>query len=62
MLTRELLFGLNIISLAGFALMGIVMSLARQQQLRFPIAVTLMGAGTLLLFFGLYVAVPATSP
>jgi hypothetical protein len=60
MLTRELLFGLNIISLAGFALMGIVMSLSRQQRLRFPVAVALMGIGTALLFLGLYVAVPAT--
>ena len=60
MLTRELVFGMNIISLAGFVLMGIVMSLSRQRKLRFPIAVTLMGVGTALLFIGLWVVVPAT--
>lgn len=60
MLTRELLFGLNIISLAGFALMGIVMTLTRQRRLRFPVALSLMGIGTALLFLGLYLAAPAT--
>jgi hypothetical protein len=60
MLTRELLFGMNIISLSGFALMGIVLSLTRQQRLRFPVALILMGVGTALLFFGLWVVVPAT--
>ena len=59
MLTRELLFGMNIISLGGFALMGIVLSLTRQQRLRFPVALTLMGVGTVLLFLGLWVVVPA---
>jgi hypothetical protein len=59
MLTRQLLFGLNIISLAGFAVMGIVMSLARQQRLRPPLALTLMGMGTALLLLGLYIGVPA---
>ncbi len=60
MLTRELLFGMNIISLGGFALMGIVLSLTQQRQLRFPLALTLMGIGTALLFLGLYTVVPAT--
>lgn len=60
MLTREFLFGMNIVSLAGFALMAIVLTLTRQRRLRFPVAATLMGVGTALLFLGLYVAVPAT--
>jgi energy-converting hydrogenase Eha subunit H len=59
MLTRELFFGLNIISLAGFAVMGIVMSLARQQRLRAPLALALMGVGTALLLFGFWVGPPA---
>ncbi len=59
MLTREFLFGMNIVSLAGFALMAIAITFSRQQRLRFPVAVALMVAGTALLFLGLYVATPA---
>jgi hypothetical protein len=59
MLTREILFGFNIVSLVGFLLMGIGLTLNRQQKVGVPIAFTLMGMGTVLVFFGLYVAVPA---
>jgi len=62
MLTREFLFGMNIVSLAGFALMGMVLALQRRGQVRFPVAVTLMGAGTALLFLGLYLAPKAAAP
>lgn len=58
MLTKNLPFGLNLISLVGFLLMGIGLTLSRQQRIGFPAAVGLMGAGTALLFVGLYVAVP----
>jgi len=59
MLTKEILFGFNIVSLAGFVLMGIGLTLNRQQKVGVPVAFTLMGVGTALVFFGLYVAVPA---
>ena len=59
MFTKEILYGMNILSLAGFVLMGIGLTLNRQQKVRAPIAFTLMGAGTALVFLGLYVAVPA---
>ena len=60
MLTKEILYGMNILSLVGFVLMGIGLSLNRQQKIGVPIAFGLMGAGTVLVFVGLYVAVPAT--
>jgi hypothetical protein len=39
--------------------MGIGMTLNRQQKIGVPIAFGLMGVGTVLVFGGLYVAVPA---
>jgi hypothetical protein len=59
MLTREILYGLNILSLAGLVLMGIGLTLNRQQKVRMPVAFALMGAGTVLVFLGIYVATPA---
>jgi hypothetical protein len=44
----------------GFVLMGIGLTLNRQQKIGVSIAFGLMGAGTVLVFVGLYVAVPAT--
>jgi hypothetical protein len=58
MLTRNLSFGLNLISLAGFLLMGIGLTLRRQKRLGVGAAVALMGVGTALLFGGIYVAAP----
>jgi hypothetical protein len=59
MFTREILFGMNILTLAGFVLMGVGLALNRQQKVRMSIAVALMGAGTVLVFLGIYVAPPA---
>ena len=59
MLTKEILYGMNILSLAGFLLMGIGLTLNRQQKIGLPIAFALMGAGTVLVFVGLYVVPPA---
>jgi hypothetical protein len=58
MLTKNILFGMNLLSLAGFALMGISLTLQRQGKLGTPAAFGLMAAGTALLFVGLYVADP----
>jgi hypothetical protein len=60
MFTREVLFGMNLLTLAGFLLMGIGLTLNRQQKVRTPVAFALMGVGTVLVFFGLYVATPAS--
>jgi multisubunit Na+/H+ antiporter MnhC subunit len=51
---------MNILTLAGFVLMGVGLTLNRQQRVRVSIAFALMGAGTVLVFVGLYVAAPAT--
>jgi hypothetical protein len=59
MLTKEIFYGLNILSLAGFALMGIGLTANRQQQMQNSVAFALMGAGTTLVFLGLYLATPA---
>ena len=59
MLTKAVLFGLNVLTLAGFAMMGIGLTLNRQKRVRVPIAFALMGAGTALVFLGIHVAAPA---
>jgi hypothetical protein len=53
MLTKEFFYGMNILTLAGFALMGIGLTLNRQGRVRAPGAFALMGAGTVLVFLGL---------
>ncbi len=59
MFTKEILYGMDLLTLAGFVLMGIGMTLNRQGKVRTPVAFALMGAGTVLVFLGLYVATPA---
>ena len=54
MLTKEILFGLNILTLAGFAVMGLSLSLNRSGRIGVPLSVALMCAGTALVIFGLY--------
>ena len=60
MLTKEILFGFNLVSLAGFVLMGIGLTLNRQQKIGIAIAFALMGAGTVLVFLGFHVAAPVS--
>lgn len=62
MFTRELFFGMNLLALAGFALMGVGLTLSRQRQIQAPMAFALMGAGTGLLLLGLYAQTPASTP
>jgi hypothetical protein len=54
MLTRDILFGLNILSLVGFVAMMAGLNLGRSKQVRPLVAAMLMGAGTVLVFAGLY--------
>lgn len=61
MLTREFLFGINLLTLLGFLLMGVGLTLTRQRAIGVPLAFVLMTAGTVLVFVGLYLAPPATS-
>jgi hypothetical protein len=55
MFTKDILFGMNIVTLAGFALMGLTLTLRRMAQAGTPLSIGLMCAGTALVFFGLYV-------
>src|SRR5271167_49415 len=57
MLTKNILFGMNILTLAGFVVMGLSLSLNRTGQIGAPLSVGLMCAGTALVFFGLYAGV-----
>ena len=59
MFTKEILYGMNLLTLAGFVLMGVGLTLNRQQKVRTPVAFGLLGVGTVLVFLGLYVATPA---
>ena len=54
MLTKDILFGMNILTLAGFVVMGLTLTLNRMGQARKPLSVGLMVAGTVLVFLGLY--------
>ena len=56
MLTRDILFGMNILTLAGFTVMGVTLTLNRMGQAGKALSVCLMAAGTALVFVGLYAA------
>ena len=59
MLTKDLLFGMNALSLAGFAIMFVALNLGRQPKVAKLWSIGLMTAGTVLLFVGLYLKTPA---
>jgi hypothetical protein len=54
MLTKNLLFGFNLVTLAGFGVMAIGFNLGRTARGRAPAGFALMGIGTALVFLGLY--------
>jgi hypothetical protein len=54
MLTKDILFGLNILTLAGFLVMGLSLTLQRMATAGRPLIIGLMCAGTALVVFGLY--------
>ena len=54
MLTRDVLFGMNILSLAGFAAMGISLTLRRMANAGAGLCIGLMSLGTALVLAGLY--------
>jgi hypothetical protein len=59
MLTKELLFGMNALMLAGFALMFVALNFSRRPQIAKLWSILLMSAGTVLLLVGLYLRAPA---
>lgn len=56
MLTRNVLFGMNLLSLAGFAAMGMSLMLRRTANAGTGLCIGLMSLGTALVFAGLYAA------
>jgi hypothetical protein len=54
-LTRDILFGMNILTLAGFVVMGLTLTLNRMGQAGKALSIGLMTTGTALVFLGLYV-------
>ena len=54
MLTKDILYGMNILSLTGFVLMGLTLSLRRMANASAPLCIGLMCVGTVLVFVGLY--------
>jgi hypothetical protein len=55
-LTKDVLFGMNILSLAGFAAMGVSLTLRRMANAGAGLCIGLMTLGTALVFAGLYAA------
>ena len=56
MLTKEILFGMNLLSLAGFLVMGLSLTLHRTGNAGIPLSIGLMCAGTALVFYRLFSA------
>ena len=54
MLAKDILFGMNILTLAGFVVMGITLTLNRMGRAGKGRRIGLMTAGTALVFVGLY--------
>jgi hypothetical protein len=54
MLTREIISGCNILSLAGFVVMALTLALSRSEPTGKALSIALMCAGTALVFYGLY--------
>ena len=54
MLAKDILFGMNVFTLAGFVVMGISLTLRRMKNAGTPLCIGLMCAGTALVFLGLF--------
>ena len=54
MLTQDILFGMNLLTLTGFVVMGLTLTLNRMGQVGRALSIGLMAAGTALVFLGLY--------
>ena len=52
MLTKDILFGMNLLTLAGFLVMGLSLTLHRTGNAGVPLSIGLMCAGTALVFCG----------
>ena len=57
-LTKDILFGMNVLSLAGFLVMGLSLTLHRTGNAGIPVSIGLMCVGTALVFYGLFSPAP----
>jgi hypothetical protein len=53
-LTKDILFGMNVLTLAGFLVMGLSLTLHRTGNVGVTLSVGMMCAGTALVFLGLF--------
>ena len=53
-LTKDILFGMNVLTLLGFLVMGLSLTLHRTGNAGVPLSIGMMCAGTALVFFGLF--------
>jgi hypothetical protein len=58
LVTRDVMFGMNALTLVGFVLMAVGLNLSRARRIRPPLAFALMGVGTVLVFAGIYTLHP----
>ena len=56
MFTKDILFGMNVLTLVGFLVMGLSVTLHRTGNAGVPVSIGLMCAGTALVVFGLFSA------
>ena len=56
-LTKDILFGMNVLTLAGFLAMGLSLTLHRTGNAGIPLSIGLICAGTALVFYGLFSAI-----
>jgi hypothetical protein len=54
MLTKDIFFGMNILTLAGLLLTGFGLTLRRMTHAGLPLSIAVMSAGTALVVIGLY--------
>lgn len=54
LLAQNILYGLNLLTIIGFVLMGIGVNQSRQGRARAPAAFALMTAGTICVVAGMY--------
>jgi hypothetical protein len=55
MLTKNVIFGFNVLTLTGFLLLGMALHRVGASKGRSPLGITLMLVGTALVFTGMYV-------
>jgi hypothetical protein len=56
LLTKDILFGMNALTLVGFLVMGLSLTLHRTGNAGVPLSIGLMCAGTALVIYGLFSA------